>query len=452
MSAEVSEFGSGDSRPLAVPGFAASPAHPEHGRRTWSALEAPAPGRVEPAPAARSPRAALGTGREPRAGGLAGRRLKAPVRGRARTLFAVQPPDGCAPAYRNLFNATRGRAAAARELCEQLWREFSDLADDNFVERFAFEFHRRWFEMYLGAALRRAGLNPTAPKPGPDLQVLVGGTRVHIEATVPTAGHPLHADAVHEPVYRDAEGRLAAIQVPHDQITLRLASAFRAKADVFDRYRREGRVAPDEPCIIAINLREIPHAWADANEFWFRAYYGLGNRFVAFDRSGGATTAGREHRTLLQRAGGAVEDVAPLLNPERAGVCGVLGSSTDAGNVPNPLGDDFTLMPHTVGQSPYPRGFIRLGTEVMLQADGGDRWTVETVDYGAHEPRGPEKVVAEVGGKAVEAEWTVAGRILSVRVGGRGYEIPLGGGDDPAAAAGEIATEIVRIQSQSNEP
>jgi hypothetical protein len=62
---------------------------------------------------------------------------------------------------------------------------------------------------------------------------------------------------------------------------------------------------------------------------------------VAIDRSGGATMAGREHRTLLQRPGGAVEDVAPLLRQERAGISGVLGSSADVGNVPNPLGDDF---------------------------------------------------------------------------------------------------------------
>jgi hypothetical protein len=139
---------------------------------------------------------------------------------------------------------------------------------------------------------------------------------------------------------------------------------------------------------------------------------------VAIDRSGGATMAGREHRTLLQRAGGAVQDVAPLLRQERAGISGVLGSSADVGNVPNPLGDDFALMPHAAGQSPYSRGFIRRGAEVLLHADGGERWTVETVDYGAHQPRGPERLVTEFEGKAIEGEWAVEGRILSVRVGG----------------------------------
>ena len=37
----------------------------------------------------------------------------------------------------------------------------------------------------------------------------------------------------------------------------------------------------DHACMIAINLRAIPHAWADAEEFWFRALYGVRDRFVA---------------------------------------------------------------------------------------------------------------------------------------------------------------------------
>jgi hypothetical protein len=246
-------------------------------------------------------------------------------------------------------------------------------------------------------------------------------------------------------------GKPVAAQVPHAQITLGLAGAFRAKADVFDRYHREGYVANGDPRIIAINLRDIPHAWADAEEFWFRALHGVGDRFVAIDRSGGATMAGREHRTLLQRAGGAVQDVAPLLRQERAGISGVLGSSADVGNVPNPLGDDFALMPHAAGQSPYPRGFIRRGAEVLLHADGGERWTVETEDYGAHQSRGPERLVTEFEGKAIEGEWAVEGQILPVRVGGRRYDIPLAGGDDPAAAAQQIAIEIARVQTESAE-
>jgi len=361
-----------------------------------------------------------------------------------RQLFVVPPSDGCAENYRFLWNPPNPRAALVRQQCDELWRDFSDLADRNFIERFQYELHQRWFEMYVGAALRRAQLDVSAPKPGPDFRVIVEGAPIFIEAIAPTAGDPFHPDAVPEPKHTDAEGEPAAAQVPHDLITFRIATAFRAKADAFDRYRRNGYVGGGDACVIAINLRAIPHAWADAEEFWFRALYGVGNRFVAIDRAGGATVAGREHRELLQRKGGANEDVAPLLHPEHAGISGVLGSSADLAYMPNPPGDDFVLMPHAKPKSPCPRSFSRRGAEVLLQSDEGGGWRVETIDHGAHAPRGPERLEVDVDGKTVEAEWAVEGRTLSVRVGSRACDIQIAGGADPAAAAREIAAEIFR--------
>jgi type I restriction enzyme S subunit len=325
-----------------------------------------------------------------------------------------------------------------------LWRDFYDLADQNFVERLPFEFHQRWFEMYLGATLRGASLDVSAPKPGPDAQVMVDGRPTYIEAIAPTAGHPVHPDTVQKPVYTDADGNPVAAKVPHTQITLRLADAFRKKADVFDGYRRKGYVGKEDPCIIAINLRDIPHAWADAEEFWFRALYGVGDRFVVIDRAGGATMAGRDHRALLNRAGGAAEDVVPLLNADRAGISGVLGSAADVGNIPNPLGDEFLLMPHAIPLAPYRPGFIRRGAEVQLRADTGDRWALDTIDYGAHQPRGPEKLVAEFEGSRHEGEWAISGRILSVRIAGHRCDVPIRGGDEPASVAEQIACEMIR--------
>jgi len=191
--------------------------------------------------------------------------------------------------------------------------------------------------------------------------------------------------------------------VPHDQITLRIAGAFRAKADVFDRYRRDRHVGIDDACIIAINLRNIPHAWADAEEFWFRAMYGVGDRFVAIDPAGGPAMEGRDHRMLLHRAGGAAEDVAPLLRQERADICAVLGSSANA-NTPNPLGDDFLLMPHAAAWSPYQRAFIQRGGEILLDDNDAKGWTLENIDHGAHQSRGSESMTVELGSEKVEAE------------------------------------------------
>jgi hypothetical protein len=47
-------------------------------------------------------------------------------------LFQVKPPDDGSKAYGNLFEARSERAAHARALCEDIWRDFHDLADRQF--------------------------------------------------------------------------------------------------------------------------------------------------------------------------------------------------------------------------------------------------------------------------------------------------------------------------------
>jgi hypothetical protein len=360
-----------------------------------------------------------------------------------RDLFLPTLPEGAEQTYRNLFAPEKDRVALMRDRCEALWRDFHDLADPAFVDRLPFEFHQRWFEMYIGVALRQVGLHVEAPKPGPDFRVVVDGSPIYIEAIAPTAGNPLHADAVPEPVYRDTEGHAMAVSVPHDQITLRLADAFRRKADVIDGYRRKCYIGERDPCLIAISLRDIPHAWADAEEFWFRALYGAGGRFVLFDRNGQAQREGREHRALLHRASGAAEDVAPLVNPDRAGVSGVLGSAADVGNVPSPLGDDFLLMPHATALTPYPQSFLPRGTEILLRSNDTGSWDAQAIDYGAHPSRGPESIQVNVSGRLVDAEWSVEGRELTVRVGSRRSSARLAGGHDPEATARAFVAEII---------
>src|ERR1700677_1670860 len=151
-------------------------------------------------------------------------------------------PDECSTSYRNIFSAREGRAKEAREYCEALWLQFHDLADSNFVTLFPFSFHKRWFEMYLGASLRDANLavSPSPNGRGPDFCLTVGGRQTYIEAVTPESGSRYHSDHVPEPTYADVDGKPVAVRVPHTSITLRLANAFQKKARAFDRYRMNG--------------------------------------------------------------------------------------------------------------------------------------------------------------------------------------------------------------------
>ena len=109
--------------------------------------------------------------------------------------------QGGGPLYRNLIHPRRLVEVAARQPCKEMWRLFQSLADPNFLERLPFEFHQRWFEIYLGAGLVSAGLDVSAPTPGrgPDFEIRADGRRVYVEAVCATAGDPLHEDAVAEP-------------------------------------------------------------------------------------------------------------------------------------------------------------------------------------------------------------------------------------------------------------
>jgi len=61
-------------------------------------------------------------------------------------------------------------------------------------------------------------------------------------------------------------------------------------------------------------------------------------------------------------------------------------------------------------------------------------------------------VVAEFNGARYEGQWAVSGRILSVRIAGRGCDLPIGGGNDPAAVAQQIAAEMLRAYMGTNRP
>ncbi len=156
------------------------------------------------------------------------------------------------------------------------------------------------------------------------------------------------------------------------------------------------------------------------------------------------TVSGRAHRELLHHSDGTPVDVMPLLRAEHADICAVVGSSAGVWNVPDPLGDDFVLMPHADPSRPLPAAFLKRGREVTLHEAGDGGWRVETFDHGALQSRGPERLIVELGRKALEAQWAVEGRTLSVQVGPRRVDLPLSRNDDPAALAQRVVAEIAR--------
>lgn len=301
------------------------------------------------------------------------------------TLFLTLPPDA-SEYYRALYEPQHPRNVAIREQCDEHWRRFRPLADEQFPARFPIEFHQRWFEMYVGVTLLDMGLDVTAPKPGPDFLVQRDGVRVWIEAVVPDGGHPMHPDAVSEPPLVLPGAPPIARFVPKNAMALRIAQAVTRKIGVFDRYRADRRVNRDDACVIAVSVRGVPGAWTELQDLLVRTLYGVGDEFVNFNLNADEsvpTEWGRYSVEGLTRQGGAAEDALAMVRPENAAISAVLGSNTDAANLPAWLGNDFMLCPHVRPAVPLPAGLLPRGQEWLIQPDG-DGFKGELVSHLHH--------------------------------------------------------------------
>jgi hypothetical protein len=72
-----------------------------------------------------------------------------------------------------------------------------------------------------------------------------------------------------------------------------------------------------------------------------------------------------------------------------------------------------------------------------------------SIDYGALDAQGPHTIVVEHSGRQHEAQWQVAGRMLSVRVAARGYdEIAINRAHEMPAYVVAIVKEILRSRER----
>lgn len=283
------------------------------------------------------------------------------------SLFEVDDPQADL-VYRNLRAPQREGAAIARANCDDLWRDFASYANDHFRVEFRRHFHQRWFEMYLAVGLLRAGLSIACPPEGaPDVQVRHPDGRIlWLEAIAPTGGDASNPDRVVSPT--PAPGATSvAYYVPTDLVTLRVTGALHVKARRVKEYREKGVIAPEDEALVAINVNGIPHGVYDAETYALGAMYGVGPRYVTFDRASLIQVdSGFHHRPVLQRSSGSTVDAGPFLHAGLGHIAGALISSTDAANCPYPPGYDFMLFPNPNAAPAFTEGQLPVGREWRL--------------------------------------------------------------------------------------
>jgi hypothetical protein len=207
------------------------------------------------------------------------------------------------------------------------------------------------------------------------------GRVLWIEAIAPTGGNESNPDRV---VYQQRKPGQppVAYSVPTDQVTMRVSGALRDKAAKIKSYRERGVIAPGHQAIVAINVRDIPHGFYDAERYAFGATYGVGPQYVVLDRTSGEPVgSGFQHRPQFLRQSGAPVDLAPFLHATFAHVAGALVSAADAANYPTPLGLDFMLLPNPNARPAYTTGQLPVGREWLLTPAGEGYNVVEVTEH-----------------------------------------------------------------------
>jgi len=300
-------------------------------------------------------------------------------------LFAAEP-DGAGAAYTNVRAADHQPLIDAKAHCENLWADFKPLADRQFLDRFPFDFHHRWFEMYTAVALKQAGFEVQSADFGPDIQTSIDGRQVWIECVCATGGEPGRPDSVPERVVTKLGDSPVVTRVPHEKIVLRLRNSLREKADKYTTYPKNGVVSPDDLLVVALNVHAVPHAWPDMEDFLMRSLYGVGNVVIRMSRDTGEVLGtDREHVASITKASGAEVGVLPFVDGSMGHITGVLGSRADAANRPARLGDDFDFFPNLTADQPWSGGIIKLGEEWSFEESEGE-WTGKRASYLRDDP------------------------------------------------------------------
>jgi hypothetical protein len=255
---------------------------------------------------------------------------------------------------------------ALKNLAQDLWHSFEAFADPEFRNQFALQIHPRFWEMYLGAWLVRAGfaLLPRTSSAGPDFHLRREGRDIWIEAAAPDEGQG--PDAV--PSILEDRPNAA---VPEDQIILRFTNAISLKKARRDAYVAAGMVADQDPFVIAINGRGIPMTLFEGPlPAIIRAVYPFGQYEVTIRVPSGETVReGYHRRTEIAKKSGSPVPTIAFIDPANSGLSGVLYSSAALWDYPRSPGSEFLYIHNSLAANPLRRGYFPSGKEWFLEGD-----------------------------------------------------------------------------------
>jgi type I restriction enzyme S subunit len=283
------------------------------------------------------------------------------------------------PTYLALLRDDFEILVRTREYVEALWDTYKPYSDPDFVAAIGSDFDSRFWEMYLTCTLLEHGHDPQSFYPGPDNLIVVGDTKVWIEAVAPTQGMPAHPDRV--PDMKTGGGK--AVAVPDDKIILRFAAAIAEKASVkHPEYMEHGVVSATDCYVVAVNGCKIDLSKIDPHPPRIvRTVFPIGNVQLHFDRDTAQPVGySFEFRGSIEKAGGAGVPTTIFVDENYRHLSAVMFSNVDAANPTSRMGEDFILVHNPHAAHPIPKGLFKFGEEYFPE-DVGDSIKLTRIDW-----------------------------------------------------------------------
>ncbi len=273
----------------------------------------------------------------------------------------------------DLYSRLRDDPAGSdlKDKIEDLWNEYKLFAPKRFLIEAQINFHQRWWEMYLTVGLlhvfKNSGINiETSNRDrGPDIRInLPDGRAIWIEAIAPHPGKG--DDRIPE---HDEDG---VFDLPKNECLLRLAQGITAKKEIFEGYKNNTIVNPEDPCIIAISscaLYQLGHLL----DFPCSALLGVLNGAHNMVLSKSKPPFVSKRQGIVKASGNSVP-VCILEDSSFDVISAFMYSSEDPLNAPLDAESTFKIFINPNARNPLPKSFLK---DIQIET-----WNCEETDDG----------------------------------------------------------------------
>ena len=239
------------------------------------------------------------------------------------------------PEYDSYYIAS-GCIKERKEMFNSLWQIYHPLADKIFLSDCKKNFHQRAWEMYLGVALIKNGLDISSSGKGPDFVVNKGKeNEIFIEATACKRGDT--KDAVPEEYFAEKPEEIRVLDVPYDRMLIRLTNSLDYKYKKYKDFIEK----KEKPYIIAINRANLGHL--DDIPLILKCLFGLGFQSLQMI-NGKFFNAGWEMKKNVFKESGAKVPISFFEEEEHNIISAVIYSEKSILNYPKEIGSDCIIV------------------------------------------------------------------------------------------------------------